>query len=181
MSFSGITQKYWHFDTTQRKKNYLEENVIWAYQVWSKLIEKCPSKIQDGRREVFFLSFQHPTAVISRASSWSPCFFFSSSIMNYIISENNHWSKLFNLTAGLRREADFFLPHGFLKFVEQPQNSQINYSEHIPSLPFNNINVSFALTVIRLTPYRCRRTETTYVLGGNFYRRDKKLFVLEAF
>ena len=29
-------------------------NFICVYQVWSKLIEKCPSKIQDGRHESFF-------------------------------------------------------------------------------------------------------------------------------
>ena len=52
-------------------------NFICVYQVWSKLIEKCPSKIQDGRHKSFFLSFQHQTAVISRASSRSPCLFFS--------------------------------------------------------------------------------------------------------
>ena len=32
-------------------------NFICVYQVWSKLIEKCPSKIQDGRHESFFFHF----------------------------------------------------------------------------------------------------------------------------
>ena len=47
---------------------------VHAYQV-PFVNPRWPQKLQDGCQEIQFLtSFQHQTAVISRASSRSPCF-----------------------------------------------------------------------------------------------------------
>ena len=64
------------------------------YQIWSKLIEKWPPKIQMAAMKVSFLTFQHQTAVISRASSRSPCIFF------FMLSPKKNSCYLF--TAGKR-------------------------------------------------------------------------------
>ena len=55
MGFSGKTTKILTFEYYAKNKTYSEVNFICVYQVWSKLIEKCPSKIEDGRHEFFFL------------------------------------------------------------------------------------------------------------------------------
>ena len=56
MSFSGITTKILTFEYYAKNKNFSEVNFIYVYQIWSKLIEKCPSKIQDkGTRQIIFL------------------------------------------------------------------------------------------------------------------------------
>ena len=52
--FSGITPKILTFECYAKNKTYSEVHFICVYQVWSKLIEKCPSKIQDGRHEIYF-------------------------------------------------------------------------------------------------------------------------------
>ena len=52
MSFSGITPKILTIEYYAKNKTFSEVNFICVYQVWSKLIEKCPSKIQDGRHEI---------------------------------------------------------------------------------------------------------------------------------
>ena len=52
--FSGITPKILTFEYHAKNKTYTEVNFICVYQVWSKLFEKCPSKIQDGRPKVVF-------------------------------------------------------------------------------------------------------------------------------
>ena len=52
MSFSGITPKILTFEYYVKNKTYSEVNFTFVYQVWSKLIEKCPPKIQDGRNEI---------------------------------------------------------------------------------------------------------------------------------
>ena len=59
MFFSGITPKILTFQYYAKNKTYPEVNFICLYKVWSKLIEKLPSKIQDGRHEIcvfFFIS-----------------------------------------------------------------------------------------------------------------------------
>ena len=71
MSFSSITPKILIFEYYAKNKTCSEFNFICVYQIWAKLIEKWPSKIQDGRHEI-----QHQAAVISRASSSSPCSFY---------------------------------------------------------------------------------------------------------
>ena len=48
MGFSGITPKILTFEYYAKNKNYSEVNFI----VWSKLIEKFPSNIQDGLHEI---------------------------------------------------------------------------------------------------------------------------------
>ena len=52
MGFSGITPKILTFEYYATKKTYSEVNFICLYQIWTKLIEKFPSKIQDGRHEI---------------------------------------------------------------------------------------------------------------------------------
>ena len=52
MGFSGITPKILTFQYYAKNKTYPEVNFICVFKVWSKLIEKCPSKIQDGRHEI---------------------------------------------------------------------------------------------------------------------------------
>ena len=52
MSFSGITTKILTFEYYVKKKTYSEVNFLCEYQIWSKLIEKMPPKIQDGRHEI---------------------------------------------------------------------------------------------------------------------------------
>ena len=54
MFFSGITPKILTFVYYAKNKTYSEVNFICVYQVWSKLIEKCLSKIEDGRHEIQF-------------------------------------------------------------------------------------------------------------------------------
>ena len=75
ISFSRIPPKILTFDYYSKNKTYSEVNFICVYQVWSKLIEKCPSKkFKMAATKFSFLTFQHQTAVISGASSRSPCF-----------------------------------------------------------------------------------------------------------
>ena len=50
--FSRITPKILTFVYYANNKTYSELNFIFVCQVWSKLIEKCSSKIQDGRHEI---------------------------------------------------------------------------------------------------------------------------------
>ena len=57
MCFSGITPKLLTFEYYVKNKTYSEVNFICVYQVWSELIEKCPSKIQDGRNEIYLFFF----------------------------------------------------------------------------------------------------------------------------
>ena len=52
MGFSGITPKILTFEYYAKNTIYSEVNFICVYQVWSKLIEKCPTNIQDGRHEI---------------------------------------------------------------------------------------------------------------------------------
>ena len=52
MGFSGITPKILTFEYYAKNKTYSEVNFICVYKVRSKLIEKWPSKIQDGRKEI---------------------------------------------------------------------------------------------------------------------------------
>ena len=52
--FSWITPKILTFEYSAKNNTYSEVNFICVYQVWSKLIEKCPSKIQYGRHEMYF-------------------------------------------------------------------------------------------------------------------------------
>ena len=54
ISFSWITPKILTFEYYAKNQTYSEVNFICVYQVWSKLIEKCPSKIQDGRNKFSF-------------------------------------------------------------------------------------------------------------------------------
>ena len=42
------------FEYYAKNKTYSEVNFICGYQIWLKLIEKCPPKFQDGRHEIFF-------------------------------------------------------------------------------------------------------------------------------
>ena len=72
---------------------------------------------------------------------------FLPSIINVDISGNNQWSQLFNFTSTFRRDADFFAPYGYIKFVEQPKDNQVNYSEYSPPYPFSNMDLLFLLTV----------------------------------
>ena len=44
MIFSGITAKLLTFEYYAKNKTYSEVNFICVYQVWTKFIEKCPSK-----------------------------------------------------------------------------------------------------------------------------------------
>ena len=79
--FSGITPKVLTFQYYARNKTYPEVNVICVYQIWLKLIEKWPP--QNPRwppRNLDFLTFQHQTAVISRASSSLSCLFICLSV-----------------------------------------------------------------------------------------------------
>ena len=52
MSFSGITPKILTFEYYAKNNTYAEVNFISVYQIWSKLIDKSPPKIQDGRHEI---------------------------------------------------------------------------------------------------------------------------------
>ena len=52
MSSSGITPKILTFEYYAKNKTYSELNFICVYQIWSKLIEKWPPKIQAGRHEI---------------------------------------------------------------------------------------------------------------------------------
>ena len=54
ISFSWITPKILTFEFYVKNKTYSEVNFTFLCQVWSKLIEKCPSKIQDGCHEIKF-------------------------------------------------------------------------------------------------------------------------------
>ena len=54
MSFSGKTPKILTFEYYAKNKTYSEVNFICVYRIQSKLIEKCPSRIQDGRHEILF-------------------------------------------------------------------------------------------------------------------------------
>ena len=56
MFFSEITPKILTFEYYAKNKTYSEVNfILCLYQVWSKLIEKCAPKIQDGRHEIYIL------------------------------------------------------------------------------------------------------------------------------
>ena len=52
MGFSEITPKILTFEYYAKNKTYSEVNFIHVYQIWLKLIEKWPPKIQDGRHEI---------------------------------------------------------------------------------------------------------------------------------
>ena len=52
MGFYGITPKILTFEYYAKNITYSEVNFVCVYQVLSKLIEKCSSKIQDGRHEI---------------------------------------------------------------------------------------------------------------------------------
>ena len=54
MLVSRITPKILTFEYYAKNKTYSEVNFIcvYRYQLWSKLIEKCPSNIQDGPHEI---------------------------------------------------------------------------------------------------------------------------------
>ena len=70
MGFSGITPKILTFEYYAKNKTYSEVKFICVYKVWSKL--DCEMRIKNTRwppRYLVFLSFQHQTTVISRASS----------------------------------------------------------------------------------------------------------------
>ena len=52
--FSVITPKILPFEYYAKNKTYSEVNFIRVYQIWLKLIEKWPPKIQDGRQVIKF-------------------------------------------------------------------------------------------------------------------------------
>ena len=52
IGFTGITPNILTFEYYAKNKTNSEVNFISVYQVWSKLIENCPSKIQDGHHEI---------------------------------------------------------------------------------------------------------------------------------
>ena len=55
--FFLITPKILTFEYYAKNKTYSEVNFICVYQIWSKLIEKWPTKIQDVRHENEFFFY----------------------------------------------------------------------------------------------------------------------------
>ena len=52
MSFFWNNSKNIDIAILGKNKTYSEVNYMCVYQIWSKLIEKWPPKIQDGRHEI---------------------------------------------------------------------------------------------------------------------------------
>ena len=91
MNFSGINPKILIFEYYAKNKTYSEVNFICVYQVWSKLIEKYPSKSKMAATKFSFFTFELQTAVISRASSWSPCYYYYH--YYYIVQTSLPWDE----------------------------------------------------------------------------------------
>ena len=59
------------------------------------VIPRWPPKIQDGRHKIFFFTFKHQTAVISRASLRSPCW---DKNLTWLNKRPNVWLYVFYFT-----------------------------------------------------------------------------------
>ena len=76
MSFSGITPKFWHLNTTQRTK-LIEKLILYVCTKFGQnWLRNGRQKPKMAATNLVFLTFQHQTAEISHASLRSPCFLF---------------------------------------------------------------------------------------------------------
>ena len=84
MSFSWITPKILTFEYYAKNKTYSEVILYVCTKFGQNWLRNTRQKSKMAATKFIFLTFQYLTAVISRASSWSPCYIFFYFVHCYI-------------------------------------------------------------------------------------------------